>query len=198
MDVCTRIPSYLSHTTTNGRYIKLMLRRIKWDQQREENDMDQDNVRACMRFWGAFMRYGPEASQHRLTPPNHPQLKPPRQDDDDEDEEEHEAGASSGAGKTCELVWKGVVAKPAFTGFKFQVGGGQFGVAWWCMEWATHTHVTPPVAFTHTHAVLPPTTHPQQETKTITTARKVLESRGVVHYFDMVVNGANDGLGVGI
>ena len=49
--------------------------------------------------------------------------------EDEEEEEEHEAGASSGAGKKCELVWKGVVAKPAFTGFKFQVrvcvcGGG--------------------------------------------------------------------------
>lgn len=38
----------------------------------------------------------------------------------------------------------------------------------------------------------------KQETKTITTARKVMESRGVVHYFDMVVNAGSDGLGVGM
>jgi hypothetical protein len=38
------------------------------------------------------------------------------------------------------LVWRGVVAKPAFTGFKFQVGreggeGGSGGCGWLCLSW---------------------------------------------------------------
>lgn len=47
-------------------------------------------------------------------------------------------------------------------------------------------------------SLLTPLPQRPQETKTITTARKVMESRGVVHYFDMVVNAGGDGLGVGI
>jgi hypothetical protein len=54
----------------------------------------------------------------------------------------------------------------------------------------------------HTKSPSPPLFSPSlshtQETKTITTARKVMESRGVVHYFDMVVNVGSDGLGVGM
>ncbi|GAB5037769.1 u4 u6 small nuclear ribonucleoprotein, partial [Nannochloropsis oceanica] len=75
--------------------------------------------------------------------------------EESEEEEEEEGGAQGGGegeGK-CELVWRGVVAKPAFTGFKFQ------------------------------------------ECRTLTTARKVFEVKGVVHYVDMTFQGGGGGEG---
>ncbi|KAM3567783.1 hypothetical protein VYU27_010079, partial [Nannochloropsis oceanica] len=77
--------------------------------------------------------------------------------EESEEEEEEEGGAQGGGegeGK-CELVWRGVVAKPAFTGFKFQ------------------------------------------ECRTLTTARKVFEVKGVVHYVDMTFQGGGGGGGGG-
>lgn len=98
-----------------------MLRRIKWDQQREEADADPDKVRNIVVSLAVSSDTYLHGLMHMYIPMT--AIIPFLQDDDEEeDEEEHEAGASSGANKTCELVWKGVVAKPAFTGFKFQVG----------------------------------------------------------------------------
>jgi hypothetical protein len=46
-------------------------------------------------------------------------------EEEEEEEEEEEDGGEDlgkGGGGICELVWRGVVAKPSFAGFKFQVG----------------------------------------------------------------------------
>ena len=58
-------------------------------------------------------------------------------EESEEEEEEEEGGGGQGGGGgggKCELVWRGVVAKPAFTGFKFQVGreGGREGAVSVC------------------------------------------------------------------
>lgn len=66
-------------------------------------------------------------------------LDDPDQDEDDEDDESKQR-----RGNGCSLVWQGVVARKAFSNFRFQ------------------------------------------ECRTAATARKVMEAKGVVHYWDVV------------
>ncbi|EWM24781.1 u4 u6 small nuclear ribonucleoprotein prp3, partial [Nannochloropsis gaditana] len=77
------------------------------------------------------------------------------EEEEEEEEEEEDGGEDLGerGGGICELVWRGVVAKPSFAGFKFQ------------------------------------------ECRTLTTARKVFEGKGVAHYADMCFQNVDVGGG---
>ena len=88
--------------------------------------------------------HAPSSIHSPTHPPTHPPTSPSliqalgdedeEEDDDEDSDDEEEGGGGRGGGggggkKLCEIVWQGVVAKPSFTGFKFQVGwvGGWVG-----------------------------------------------------------------------
>ena len=116
---------------------------------------------------------------------------------------------AAAAGNYCELLWQGVVSKRAFNAFRIQVRSrcrsmrcrgralllagarrARSSLAWVPHDMSRHLGPSSP-----TSSVCPPPLacarlccRRAQECRTSATARKVMEARGVAHYWDMCLD----------